>query len=391
MTGRTPLVVDVGPLRERFYTGIPNVIAELCARLLGEDWLDLYFDLDGRWIDNDSLRRCLAERSGASLADQPGRFGPAQAIRATLRDVGDMPRAVGLYTDHRPPRKLYPWEGKIVYDLSMILTPECHPAGSVTMYTADLAAQIACSNVLFCISEATARDLAWIYGVGPERLKVAPLGNNVDLTASDRMRALIGERPVEPFLLVLGSIEPRKNAALVLQWLSEHPDVLQQVRIVFAGRQAWGDSFASLIEARSLQGAVATGRIVFTSFVDEAFRTALLVGAAGLLYPSVFEGFGLPLLEAMATGTPVLSSVSSSMPEVVGDCGYYFDPCSVPSLHAAFVQLWSDRQSGGIGQRVARARQRASGFSYDATYQVIIEGLFPKRDENPASLLTPGR
>jgi glycosyltransferase involved in cell wall biosynthesis len=155
--------------------------------------------------------------------------------------------------------------------------------------------------------------------------------------------------------------------------------VLDEGRIVFAGRQAWGNSFASLIEAKSLQGAVASGRIVFTSFVDEAFRTALLVGAAGLIYPSVFEGFGLPLLEAMATGTPVVSSMSSSMPEVVGDCGYYFDPCSVASLHAAFLQLWSDRKSGAVQGLVARARQRANGFSYDATYQVIVKGLFPGR------------
>jgi glycosyltransferase involved in cell wall biosynthesis len=181
---------------------------------------------------------------------------------------------------------------------------------------------------------------------------------------------------VEPFLLVLGSIEPRKNVALVLQWLSEHPEVLDEVRVVFAGRQAWGQSFASLIEEHGLQATAAAGRIVHTSFVDEAFRTALLVGAAGLIYPSVFEGFGLPLLEAMATGTPVLSSVSSSMPEVVGDCGYYFDPYSVASLHAAYRALWSDQISGAVKMIVTRARQRAEGFSYDRTYETIVDGLF---------------
>jgi glycosyltransferase involved in cell wall biosynthesis len=378
-TARRPLVVDIGPLRERFYTGIPNVIAEICARFLAEDWLDLHFDMDGRWIDNDSLRRCLDERSGASLMGQQERFKPARAIREALRDSGAMPGAVGLYTDHRPSRKLYPREGKIVYDLSMILTPECHPPEAAGMYVLDLAEQIACSEVLFCISEATARDLAWIFGVSPERLRVALLGNNVDLTAAERMRRLLAGRPVEPFLLVLGSIEPRKNAVLVLQWLSEHSEVLEQVRVVFAGRQAWGQSFASLVEARGLQGALDAGRIVFTSFVDEAFRTALLVGAVGLIYPSVFEGFGLPLLEAMATGTPVLSSISSSMPEVVGDCGYYFDPYSVASLHAAYLALWSDRASGAVGDIIARARQRADGFSYDLTYKIIVEGLFGQR------------
>jgi glycosyltransferase involved in cell wall biosynthesis len=378
-SGRRPLVVDIGPLRERFYTGIPNVIVEICARLLAEDWLDLYFDMDGRWIDNDSLRRCLEARSGASLMDGPDRFRPARAIRDRLRDTGAMSRTVALYTDHRPPRKLYPREGKIVHDLSMILTPECHPPEAAGMYVLDLAEQIACSEVLFCVSESTARDLTWIFGVGPERLRVALLGNNVDLTAAARMRSLIDGRPVEPFLLVLGSIEPRKNAVLVLQWLSEHPEVLDEVRIVFAGRQAWGQSFASLIEERGLQGAMATSRVVFTSFVDEAFRTALLVGAAGLIYPSVFEGFGLPLLEAMAIGTPVLSSVSTSMPEVVGDCGYYFDPYSVASLHAAYNALWSDRASGTVAAVIARARQRAEGFSYDRTYEVIVEGLFGRR------------
>ncbi len=374
---RRPLVVDIGPLRERFYTGIPNVIAEICARFLQEDWIDLYFDLDGRWIDTDSLRRCLDERSGRSLMEQPERFRPARAD--SLRQAGMMPRTVGLYTDLRPPRKLYPREGKIVYDLSMILTPECHPPEAAGMYVHDLAEQIACSEVLFCISEATARDLAWIYGVGPERLRVALLGNNVDLAAADRMRGLIAGRPVEPFLLVLGSIEPRKNAVLVLEWLSEHPEVLEEVRIVFAGRQAWGQSFASLIEGRGLQEALAAGRIVFTSFVDEAFRTALLVGAAGLIYPSVFEGFGLPLLEAMAAGTPVMSSVSSSMPEVVGDCGYYFDPYSTASLHAAYRALCADRASGTVASVVGRARVRADGFSYDRTYAVIVEGLFGLR------------
>jgi len=375
----TPLVVDIGPLRETFYTGIPNVIAEICARLLREDWLELYFDLDGRWIDTDSLRRGLSECSGRCLVEDPARFRPASAIRDALQERGVMDRAVALYTDHRPPAKRFPREGKIVYDLSMILAPECHPAGSVRMYTADLEAQIDNSEVLFCISEATARDLAWVYGVGPERLKVMPLGNTVDLAWPKEVRRRVAGRPIEPFLLVLGSVEPRKNAGLVLEWVSRHPEVLDRVRIVFAGRPAWGESLAEQILARSLEDAVARGRIVSTGFIDEREKGALLAGAAALLYPSVFEGFGLPLLEAMAVGTPVLASVSTSMPEVVGDCGYYFDPCDVDSLHDAFGRLWADRASGAVDAIVARARLRATRFDYDAAYEAVIDGLFPGR------------
>ena len=375
MTGLQPVVVDVGPLRETHYTGIPNVIAEVCSRLLMEPGLALYFALDGHWIDTDSMRRCLAERSGLSLAGPAGRFAPAESIRARLAEGGALDRAVALYTNHRPPRKVYPREGMIVYDLSMILVPECHPATSVTMYTSDLEQQIACSDILFCISEATARDLAWVYGVPASRLRVALLGSSVDLAVPDQVRAAIGGRAVEPFLLMLGSIEPRKNAGLVLEWLSLHPEVLDAVRVVFAGRQAWGDSFGAMIEGKGLQGAVAAGRIVFMGFIDETVKAALLTGAAGLLYPSIFEGFGLPLVEAMAIGTPVLNSVSTSMPEVVGDCGYGFDPYSVASLHAAYSRLMGDRASGAVDGVVARAKARAAGFSYEATYRVIRDGL----------------
>lgn len=375
-----PLVVDIGPLREVHYTGIPNVVAEVVARVLREPWLDLRFVLDGRAVPAADVRGCLAARSGAGFGVRFGSYPPADTIPAALREAGTMDRAVALYTDHRPPHRTYPREGKIVYDLSMVLVPECHPVGSVAMYTADLAAGIAASDVLFPISEATARDLAWLYGVPRERLRVALLGHTVDLTLADRVRAAIGDRPVEPFLLVLGSIEPRKNAALVLEWAARHPEVLEETRIVFAGRQAWGESFGALVEARSLRGAVEAGRIAFMGYVDERLKAALLVGAAGLLYPSIFEGFGLPLLDAMATGTPVLASVSTSMPEVVGDCGYYFDPYDVGSLHAAFRRLWSDRASGAVRDVVARARDRAATFDYDRTTRVILDGLFPGND-----------
>jgi glycosyltransferase involved in cell wall biosynthesis len=375
MTERTPVVIEISALREMYYTGIPNVIAEICARFLLEEQLDLYFDLGGLWVDSDSLRTCLAERSGASLGPKLGTFRPAEAIRDALTAAGRMPRTVALYTDHRPPRKLFPREGKIVYDLSMILAPECHPVESVRMYTGDLEEQIACSDVLFCISEATARELAWVYGVPKDRLRVARLGSNVDLTYVDRMRTIIAGRAIEPFLLVLGSIEPRKNVALVLEWLSRHPETLGATRVVFAGRQAWGESFESLVDSKGLGDALQSGRIVFLGYVDEKLKAALLVGAAALIYPSIFEGFGLPLLEAMATGTPVLSSASTSMPEVVGDSGYYFDPYSVDSLNQTFRRLWADRASGELRDTVARARRRAAGFSYDTTYQVIRAGL----------------
>lgn len=377
MSSRIPLLVEVSPLIEEHYTGIPNVVREICTRLLDEDGLDLRFEARGRWVDHATLRRCLDEWSGRSLGPRFPELRPAADIRSDLDASGALGRSVALYTALRPTRKVFARETMLVYDLSMLLAPECHPASSVELYTRGLGRQIACCDLVFCISDSTARDVAWIFGVPAERLRVALLGSNVDLTHAERVRAMIGERPVEPFLLVLGSIEPRKNTGLVLEWLSRHPEMLDRYRIVFAGRQAWGETFAAQIEARSMQGAVAAGRIVYMSYVDERLKAALLAGASALLYPSIFEGFGLPLLEAMAVGTPVLASVSTSMPEVVGDCGYDFDPCDVASLHAALGRLEADRRAGTLAGKVARARRRATQFSYDTTYRVIRDGLFP--------------
>src|ERR1700753_2177352 len=105
MTVRLPLVVDIGPLREPYYTGIPNVIAEICSRLLREDWLDLYFNMDGHWVDTDAVNQCLMERSGTTLTNKADRFRPADEIRTNLVAAGKFSETVGLYTDHRPPVK----------------------------------------------------------------------------------------------------------------------------------------------------------------------------------------------------------------------------------------------------------------------------------------------
>ncbi|GAB0120162.1 glycosyltransferase family 4 protein [Acidisoma sp. 7E03] len=376
--GRKSVVVDIGPLREPFYTGIPNVIAALCSRFLADVTLDVYFDMDGRWIDNEAVLQCLSLRSGSRLIGQGEHFLPADSIRELLDQTGKFACTAALYTDYRPPVKRYPREGKIVHDLSMILTPECHPPEAAAIYVHDLSEQIALSDVLFCVSEATARDLRWIYGVDSSRIKVALLGSNVDLTAVERMRSLIGARRVEPFLLILGSIEPRKNNLLVLRWLSEHREILSEMRVVFAGRQAWGKTFSTMVEECNLQDAVTAGKIVYADFVDEKYRTALLVGASALIYASVYEGFGLPCLEAMVAGTPVLGSVSSSIPEVLGDCAYYFDPCSVASLHNAYLSWKDDQSSGFVSNIVSKARLRATQFDFDQTYKVIIDGLFQR-------------
>jgi glycosyltransferase involved in cell wall biosynthesis len=250
----------------------------------------------------------------------------------------------------------------------------------VDYHSIGISQQVDLSDHMFCISEATARDLRWIFDVPRDKVTICLLGQSANGPAKKAAFELIGNKTVEPYLLMLGTIEPRKNIGLVLNWLSSNQDVLDDYRVVFAGRQGWGPSLQSQITRWELEGAAKSGRIIYMDYISEKQKNALLAGASALLYPSLFEGFGLPVLEAMGFGLPVLSTVSTSLPEVLGDTGYYFDPYSIASLDAAFRKYSNDRKNGNLQQVVAAARARAETFDYDKTYELVRERLAQAAD-----------
>ena len=145
--------------------------------------------------------------------------------------------------------------------------------------------------------------------------------------------------------------------------------------------QGWGPSFQDIILSEDVKSLFDRGRIVNLGYVDEWLKATLLSGAEALIFPSFFEGFGLPILEAMAVGTLVISSCSTSLPEVLGNSGYYFDPESIASLHRAFLQLKADLAVGYGSSIRTRALEQASTFSYDNTYDVILTSLLEKAEE----------
>jgi glycosyltransferase involved in cell wall biosynthesis len=371
---RTALVIEASPLWELQYTGIANVVYELVRRFaIGRS--ETYVVAFEKELPPELLRTCLEERSGRAIRENLASLPAMHDLIGRLKARSDLKGTIGLYLNTRPPHKLFGTEAMLFHDFSPLLTPECHTPERVAYHARDLTQQIAACDAMFCNSESTARDLSWIFDVPREKICVALLGHGVDVDIANMVQARIGGRSVEPYFVVLGTIEPRKNVALVLEWVSRHPEVLDQYRVVLAGRQGWGPSFASQIEQRSLEQRVADGRIVYMDYVDEHLKLALLVGASALIYPSLFEGFGLPVLEAMMVGAPVLSSVSTSLPEVLGDCGYYFDPYSIEALHGAFERFEADRASGRLATVRERAQARARTFTYDRTYEVVAGAL----------------
>jgi glycosyltransferase involved in cell wall biosynthesis len=171
----------------------------------------------------------------------------------------------------------------------------------------------------------------------------------------------------EKFILNVGTIEPRKNLTRLLEafqpLLAEWPDL----KLVLVGKKGWlYESFFERLQALGLEECV-----IFPGYVDEADLPAFYQLAELFVFPSLSEGFGLPPLEAMACGTPVVSSNSSSLPEVIGEAGWLVEPTDTAALHAALRRVLLDAE---LRQDLAgRALEQAQRFSWQKAVNELTQ------------------
>ncbi len=226
---------------------------------------------------------------------------------------------------------------------------------------------------IIAISECTRRDLSAAYGVGPDRITVVPeaADSRFRPEPTERVNAVRGRyRLPDRYLLFVGTIEPRKNLLrLLAAFETLHREELTEA-LVIVGRRGWlyGDFFAAL------QASPVRDAVCLPGFVPDEDLPAVYTGAQALAFPSLYEGFGLPVLEAMACGTPVACSGTSSLPEVGGDAAFYFDPESEESLVGTLRRLLSDSELQE--ELVQRGRAQAARFSCDrvaAETQAVYE------------------
>lgn len=227
---------------------------------------------------------------------------------------------------------------------------------------------------IITISECTRRDLEQAYSVPRDKITVIPEAADPQFRPQPAARVEAVRRTYglpQRYLLFVGTIEPRKNLTRLLRAFEELHAGGMTDGLVVVGRRGWlyGDFFAEL-ERSPVRHAV-----VLPGFVPDDHLPAVYAGAQALVFPSLYEGFGLPLLEAMACGVPVTCSETSSLPEVGGDAALYFDPQQVPSIVETVRELLSD---GALQVELARrGRQRAAQFSWDRV-AAETEGVYGK-------------
>ena len=227
---------------------------------------------------------------------------------------------------------------------------------------------------LLTVSEFSRADLHRTYGIPEERIVVtwngidprfSPVGSDTEDEPQLRLAQAYGLRA--GYLLALGSLQPRKNIPRLIRAYVDlrrnRPDLTPQ--LVIAGRELWLTSAIFQEIERELAGLPWRDDIVFTGYVPDADLPALYRGARMLIYPSIFEGFGLPPVEAMACGTPVVTSQAGSLPEVCGPAARYVDPWSVESIRDGILDLLTDQQL--TGQLIARGLEQARRFDWQQT------------------------
>lgn len=260
-----------------------------------------------------------------------------------------------------------------VHDLAFLLFPECaHEAlREYLLRTVPPSARRA--SFIVADSENTANDVICLLGVPPERVAVVPGGVDArfqpveDPTRRQMMRQRLGVGNA-PYILFVGVIEPRKN----LQGLIEAFELIKQHhklphKLVVVGRKGWlSEGIYEKFESSPVRD-----DIIFPGFIADEELPTLYSAAAALAMPSFYEGFGLPLLEAMACGTPVVSSNAASLPEVVGDAGPKVDPNDVEALAESLAQVLTDESLRAANR--ARGLERAAQFTWRAAAKRLLD------------------
>jgi alpha-1,3-rhamnosyl/mannosyltransferase len=250
-----------------------------------------------------------------------------------------------------------------LFDLSCWTTPEHHRPDNIAATRRYGENILKVADGLIAISENTRQDAMKILGIPGERIRVIYPGVpeayfEVGPEAAERARAKFGLSA--PYLLFVGCIEPRKNVGAILEAYGRLSlPMRREVRLVLAGMFGWDCEEVQRVLSRQ------NGTVVHLGYVPEADLPGLMRGSAAVVYPSFYEGFGLPVAQAMAVGAPVITSDRSCLPEVVGDAGLYIDPNSVDELSAAMQRILASPE---LAQRlIARGRVRAQTFRWAAS------------------------
>lgn len=257
-----------------------------------------------------------------------------------------------------------------VHDITPLIDSKEHPIHRVLSYKLLLPRTLKTADKIIAVSNSTKKDLINYFNIPEEKIRVI-------LNAADEKFKPLSDKEVKeakqkyslnfPFILYVGTLEPRKNIPSLIKAFYKLKKKNLQYKLVITGKKGWKyKEIFETIDKLNLQNDV-----VFTGYVADEDLPALYNAADLFVYPSIYEGFGLPPLEAMACGTPVITSNTSSLPEVVGDAGIMIDPPDVDGLADAMHEVLTNE--GLREDMIKKGLERAKMFSWEKCARETLE------------------
>lgn len=250
-----------------------------------------------------------------------------------------------------------------LHDLTPWILPECFTAGMAAGDRVFASQMLARAAGVIAVSENTKTDAVRILGLAAEKIRVIHLGIAEQYFSVPPEAAILAAdfcKLRRPYFLSLGTIEPRKNVDTLLTAWNELPASFRgEYDLVIAGTAGWrsAETMSRIREASS------AGSIRYAGYVPEAMLPGLTAGAVALIYPSLYEGFGLPVAQAMAAACPVITSNLSSLPEITGGAAVLIDPRSPSEIGAAILRMDSRDLRTSLA---AAGMKQAARFTWDA-------------------------
>lgn len=258
-----------------------------------------------------------------------------------------------------------------VHDLSVFRFPDAHPVDRVRAFEREFLHSLARATHVITDTQTVRAEVINMFSVPPEMITAISLGVEPAFQAMsiDQLAAplrLLGLRPYQ-YGLCVSTLEPRKKIAeLLAAWRLLPLPLRTHYPLVLGGGAGWRNDALRV----QVERGVDEGWLRHLGFVDERLLPALYAGAALFLYPSTYEGFGLPPLEAMASGTPVMVAGRSCLPEVCGDAARYIDPDDIAAFCAAIAESLDDTAWRQDSAR--KGLERASGFTWDRCVESTV-------------------
>lgn len=295
----------------------------------------------------------------------PKTYEISRIIQQSYFNERSFEKVGGIY--HEPNFLAFNYSGPLVltvHDLSWIRYPEMHPADRVRNMNKHFQKSMERASMIITDSQAIKNELVDMFGVADERIKSIPLGveslfrplSPEEATPVLNQHGLIYQK----YILAVGTLEPRKNLSSVLLAYMQLPaDIRKHYPLVLVGMSGW---HTSALE-KQMAPLVAAGEIRQLGYLDRADLAVVIAGALTLVYPSIYEGFGLPPLEAMTCGVPVIASNVSSLPEVVGDSGLLVNPHDIDDIAKAMETMITANDIRAATAQ--KALVRSAQFSWD--------------------------